>query len=163
MQRAGKTSVLLLFFCPLLFCLFSFSVHAAEKPLPFREDAGLTKAEYLLSVGQYSAALETANAVLVRHPESADAYTYQAYAYHSLGEMASAKKSLEKALLLNPKHLGANKYLGDMYLEAGDVSRALEQLQVIRMTCGQADCAELTALESEIDDYKKGGGTPEKN
>ena len=137
-----------------LLCWAFLSISAAHAETPYREDSGLTKAEYLLSVGKWSAALETANAVLQRHPDNADAYTYRGYAYHALGETAQAKKSLEKALLINPKHLGANKYLADMYLEAGDMPRALDQLQVIRLTCGASDCEEMRVLQEEIDAYK---------
>ena len=132
---------------------FAASGHAE---MPYREDAGLTKTEHFLSTGKYSAALDEATGVLARHPESADAYTYRAYAYHSLGEMAKATKDLKTALKLNPTHLGANKYLANMYLEEGDMARALEQLQVMRLTCGRANCAEIDALESEIDGYKDG-------
>jgi tetratricopeptide (TPR) repeat protein len=124
--------------------------------IPYREDSGLTKTEYLISVGQYSAAIHTADDVLARHSQNADAYTYRGYAYYRLGDFAKAAGSYRKALILNPTHLGANKYLADMYLEAGDVSRALEQLQVIRMTCGNTDCAELNDLERSIDKFKQG-------
>jgi tetratricopeptide (TPR) repeat protein len=134
---------------------------AAEKEIPFREDSGLSKTEYLLSAGQFTAALDTVDDVLKRHPGNADAYTYRGYAYYHLGEFAAAAKSFRTALQLNPTHFGANKYLADMYLDAGKVSQALEQLQVIRMTCGYTDCAELRALQHEIDQYKR-GSPPEK-
>lgn len=138
-----------------MFVLF-VSPAAAEKEIPFREDSGLTKAEYLLSAGQFSAALDTAGDVLKRHPANADAYTYRGYAYYRLGDNANASKNFHTALTLNPAHLGANKYVASMYLDAGDVPRALEQLQVIRMTCGRLDCEELNALEHEIDEYQQG-------
>jgi len=144
----------------LLVCLMlsaALPARAAEPEIPFREDSGLTKAEYFLSAGKFSAALDTVGEVLERHPQNADAYTYRGYAYYRLGDVANAAKSFRTALLLNPAHLGANKYLGDMYLEAGDVARALEQLQVIRMTCGLTDCAELRALEGEIDQRRRSG------
>jgi tetratricopeptide (TPR) repeat protein len=136
---------------------------AAGNEIPFREDSGLTKAEYFLSAGQFSAALDTVNEVLKRHPQNADAYTYRGYAYYRLGDIANAAKSFRTALILNPAHLGANKYLADMFLEAGDVARALEQLQVIRLTCGLTDCAELRALESEIDQRRRSGPAEKKN
>ncbi len=129
---------------------------AAQKEIPFREDAGLTKAEYLLSAGQFSAALDTAGEVLLRHPDNADAYTYRGYAYSRLGETAEAAKNFKKALLLNPTHLGANYYLAGLYLDSGDVQRAIEQLQVIRMACGHTDCEELRSLERDIDRFKRG-------
>jgi Flp pilus assembly protein TadD len=153
--------------CAVLFACLVFSAAtpapAAETETPFREDSGLTKAEYLLSAGQFSAALDTVNDVLQRHPENADAYTYRGYAYYRLGEVAKAAKSFRTALTLDPAHLGANKYLADMYLAAGDVARALEQLQVIRMTCGLTDCEELRTLEREIDQHRNDGPAEKKN
>jgi tetratricopeptide (TPR) repeat protein len=128
----------------------------AERELVFREDSGLTKAEYFLATGKYTAAIDTAGEVLVRHPSNADAYTYRGYALARLGQTAEAKKSFEKALQISPGHLGANKYLADIYLQSGDTARALEQLQVIRMTCGRTDCEELNALARAIDQHKKG-------
>ncbi len=133
------------------------SASADDKEMIFRADSGLTKAEYLLAVGQYSAAIDTANQVLSRHPADADAYTYRGYALYRLGQNAEAAKNFKMALQLNPMHLGANKYLADTYLQSGDVSRALEQMQVIRMACGRADCEELNSLEREIDQYKSSG------
>lgn len=135
--------------------LMVFPALAADQDMIFREDSGLSKAEYLLSVGHFSAALDTANNVLKRHPGSADAYTYRGYAYYKLGEKTEAAKNFRLALKLNPVHLGANKYLADIYLDNGDVARALEQLQVIRLTCGRTDCEELNTLQREIDQYKK--------
>jgi Tfp pilus assembly protein PilF len=134
---------------------------AADREIIFREDSGLTKTEYFLAVGQYSAAIDTANEVLTRHPQNADAYTYRGYALVKLGQSKEAAKNFKKALLLDPNHLGANKYLADIYLQQGDVSRALEQLQVIRMTCAHTDCEEQDALAREIDQYKS-GSKPDK-
>lgn len=144
-------------FCFLTLMLQGISIAiAAERGVPFREDSGLTKAEYLLSAGQFSAALNTANNVLVRHPNNADAYTYRGYAYYRLSETSNALRNFKKALIINPTHLGANAYLAKIYLDKGDMSRALEQMQVIRMTCGHTDCEELNMLENEIDKYKRG-------
>ena len=140
--------------------LVTTSAAAAEKEIPFREDSGLTKAEYLLSAGQFSAALETVNDVLKRHPDNADAYTYRGYAYYRLGEMAEAAKNFRAALKINPAHLGANKYTATLYLDAGNVAQAFEQLQVIRMICGHSDCEERDALEREIDRFRHGDKKP---
>ncbi|MBU6476028.1 MAG: tetratricopeptide repeat protein [Alphaproteobacteria bacterium] len=122
----------------------------------FRQDAGLTNAEYYLANGKYSAAILAADGVLQRHPGSADAYTYRGYALDRLGQTDAAEKDFKSALAADPSHLGANAYLAEVYLQKGEVARAIEQMQVIRMTCGRTVCAELTAVESEIDRYKSG-------
>lgn len=146
----------ILFSLALLAFMSASPAFAANREIILRDDAGLTKTEYLLAVGKYTAAIDTANEVLMRHPSNADAYTYRGYAYEHLGQIAEAVKDFEKALLIDPAHLGANKYLADIYLQQGKVSRALEQMQVIRMTCGQLDCEELDELQREIDQYKNG-------
>lgn len=138
--------------------LFFWGASALAEPsyeLPFRRDAGLTKAEYLISVENYAAAIETANDVLARHPTDADAFTYRGYAYLKLEQGEKAAADFKRALAADPAHLGANKYLAETYLAAGDAARALEQLQVIRAVCGLADCEELRVLEREIDTFKK--------
>ena len=141
----------------LITLLFAASpAFSADKEMIFREDSGLTKTEYFLAVGQFSAAIDATCEVLMRHPNNADAYTYRGYALARLGQNAEATKNFKKALLIDPTHLGANKYLADIYLQSGDVSLALEQMQVIRMTCGQSDCEELHALQREIDQFKSG-------
>ena len=153
--------IFLFSFVLIIATFISSSSFATNKEMIFREDSGLTKTEYFLAVGQYSAALDETGKVLTRHPNNADAYTYRGYAYIRLGQTAEAAKNFKKALLIDPAHLGANKYLADIYLQSGDVSRALEQLQVIRMTCVQTDCEELDALAREIDQFKS-GSKPDK-
>ncbi len=129
---------------------------ARANELIFRQDAGLTNAEYYLANGKYSAAILSARSVLQRHPTSADAYTYLGYALDRLGQTDAAEKDFKQALAIDPTHLGANAYLAKIYLQKGEMSRAIEQMQVIRMTCGRTICAELESVESAIDNYKSG-------
>ncbi len=131
-------------------------VPARADELIFRQDAGLTNTEYYLANGKYSAAVLSAKNVLQRHPASADAYTYLGYALDQLGQTDAAEKDFKQALTIDPTHLGANAYLAKVYLQKGEMARAIEQLQVIRMTCGRTICAELESVESAIDQYKSG-------
>lgn len=140
----------------LAFCLFMPLAAQADGEMIYREDSGLIKTEYLLASGKYSAALDTANDILARRPNSADAYTYKGYALLHLGQKTEAAKNFKQALAINPTHLGANKYLADIYLDEGNVARAIEQLQVIRMACGESDCAEVRSLQLAIDQNKAG-------
>ncbi len=129
---------------------------AKKNQVPFREDSGLITAEYYLSTGKYSQALSVLNAVLSRHPMSADAYTYRGYAYYRLGDRKKARENYAKAISINPKHLGANRYIAQSYLDAGNLARAVEQMQVIRLTCGDSNCEELDELEAAVNRYKRG-------
>lgn len=149
----------------LLLALSSPPAAAQESPpkkaeVPFREDSGLITAEFYLATGKYAQALETLAAVLARHPESADAYTYRGFAYHKLGDMKKAKENYSRAMKINPAHLGANRYMASLYLAEGDLGRAVEQMQVIRMVCADLSCAELDELEAEVNRHKSGQAEP---
>jgi Tfp pilus assembly protein PilF len=152
-----------------LFLLLSSSAFAAEeavpvteaqtvqpRPLPPRSDSGLVKAEGQLAEGKYMQAIQTLSGVLTRHPSSADALAYIAAAWGALGDDAKAQVFIDRALKYDPTHLGANKVRAEVYLNAGDFQRALEQLQVIRMICGDTDCAEMDELQAEMNRFKKG-------
>ena len=136
--------------------LFSLPARAEEAPPPLRADAGLAVAESQLAQEKYMQALQTLGGVLKRRPEDADALTYIAYAWMSIGETAKAEEYLGRALKRDPRHLGANKYKADLLLEAGEFQRALEQLQVLRLICANTDCAEINALQAELNRHKKG-------
>lgn len=143
-----------------LCCLFSAPSAAEDSvrikaEVPYREDSGLTKAEYYLAKEKYAEALEEAEGVLKRHPSSADAYTYAGLAYMNLGDEEKAESRFKKAIAANATHLGANKYLADIYIAKGDLARALEQMQVLRMTCDDKGCPELLELQSSLNKAKK--------
>lgn len=138
-----------------LWVLFSVPALADKKEnVPFRADSGLISAEYYLATGKYAEALTVLGGVLQRHPNSADAYTYRGYAYDRLGDKSKARENYQKALLLEQDHLGANRYLAGIFLQEGDLTRALEQMQVIRMICGDTACEELDDLRSEINQFQ---------
>jgi Tfp pilus assembly protein PilF len=128
----------------------------ASRTPPFRADAGLTKAEGQLAEGKFMQALETLGIVMNHRPGDADALTYTGYAWYQLGDAGKATQYFDRALRYDPKHLGANFYRALVYLDDGDFPRALEQAQVLRMTCGNGDCPELDALQSEMNKAKMG-------
>ncbi len=124
--------------------------------VPFREDAGLITAEYYLATGKYAQALEVIGGVIQRHPDSADAYTYRGFAFERLGDVKKAEENYKHAIEVEPTHLGANRYLAGMYLRRGDLNKAMDILQVIRMTCGDVACEELDELQADINHYRNG-------
>lgn len=148
----------------LMFALLDTPALAAEPApevpkkaeVPFREDSGLITAEYYLATGKYAQALDVVAGVLARHPSSADAYTYRGFAYERLGDYKKAKTAYARALEVDPTHLGANRYLAGLYLKEEDLARAMDQLQVIRMVCGDVACQELDELQADINRYKAG-------
>ena len=124
--------------------------------VPYREDAGLITAEYYLATGKYAQALDVVGGVIQRHPDSADAYTYRGFAFERLGDVKKAKEAYKHALELEPTHLGANRYLAAVYLKEGDLAKAMDVLEVIRMTCGEIACEELDDLQADINHYRNG-------
>ncbi|MEZ0223566.1 MAG: tetratricopeptide repeat protein [Alphaproteobacteria bacterium] len=124
--------------------------------VPFREDSGLISAEYYIATGKYAQSLDVLSGVLARHPGSADAYTYRGYAYEKLGDYKKAQAAYARAIDIDPTHLGANRYLAGLYLKQEDLARAMDQLQVIRMVCGDVACQELDELQADINRYKAG-------
>lgn len=158
MQKSLMFAALFCAFFPLASLpVFAEDGLALKAEIPYREDAGLSKAEYYIAKEKYSEAIAETAAVLKRHPRSADAYTYMGFAYDRLGDAKKAAEYFRRALLISPAHLGANKYLADIYLSEGNLALAMEQMQVIRLTCGNADCPELNALQSGINSFRKSG------
>jgi tetratricopeptide (TPR) repeat protein len=153
--------LLLLILSPLSFAAAQEAEAPKKAEVPFREDSGLITAEFYLATGKNAQALEVLAGVLARHPASADAYDYRGFAYERLGDMKKAKESYARALEINPAHLGANRYLAGIYLQEGNLSRAIEQMQVIRMICGDIACAELDELSAEVNRYKAGQKEPQ--
>lgn len=143
----------------MIICLTGTASMADSPSLPLREDSGLTKTEALLANANYSAAVESADDVLKRHENNADALTYKGYAYFMLGEKENARKYFEYALKVNPAHLGANKYMASLYIEEGELDRAFEQMQAVRMICGATDCEEARLIQFEINKSKDKKGS----
>lgn len=130
--------------------------------VPFRQDSGLTKAEYFIATGKYAQALAESAGVIKRQGPNADAYTYLGLSYQRLGDAKKARENYQRALQLAPTHLGANAYLAQMFIDDGDMPKALEQMQVLRAVCGVSACEELVELESALNAARKGVGAPSK-
>lgn len=124
--------------------------------VPFRQDSGLTKAEYFIATHKYAQAINEAEGVVKRQGPNADAYTYAGIAYERLGDGQKAFDNFRRALMVSQTHLGANTYLMQHYIAAGDMPKAIEQLQVIRAVCGASGCEELAEAESAVNAAKRG-------
>lgn len=152
-----RTFIVFIFTCLMMLSL-TLPVAAEEAKggnVPFRADSGLITAEYYLATGKFTQALSVLKGVLDRHPQNADAFAYQGYAWQNLGDMKKAEESYTRALGIDPTHLGAQKYMGNIHLSKNDMARAMESLQALRITCGVGGCEELDEMESDINRYKK--------
>ncbi len=130
--------------------------------VPFRQDSGLTKAEYFIATQKYAQAINEAEGVVKRHGPNADAYAYAGLAYARLGDEKKSFDNYRRALMVSPTHLGANTYLMQHYIDSGNMPKAIEQLQVIRSVCGASGCEELYEAESAINAAKRGDAPAKK-
>lgn len=143
----------------LITCLLSATAQAevtVRDNVPFRQDSGLTKAEYFISTQKYAQAINEAEGVVKRHGPNADAYAYAGLAYDRLGDTKKAFDNYRRALMVSQTHLGANTYMMQYYIANDNMPKAIEQLQVIRAVCGTAGCEELYEAESAINAAKRG-------
>lgn len=149
----------------ILILLLTTSVRAevtVRDNVPFRQDSGLTKAEYFIATQKYAQAINEAEGVVKRHGPNADAYAYAGLAYTRLGDDKKALDNFRRALMVSPTHLGANTYLMQHYLANNNMPKAIEQLQVIRSVCGASGCEELYEAESAINAAKRGEAPAKK-
>lgn len=150
----------------LLACVLLPAIALAEVSVrdnvPFRQDSGLTKAEYFISTQKYAQAIAEAEAVVKRHGPNADAYAYAGLAYQKLGDDKKAVDNYRRALMVSQTHLGANTAMMHHYIASGNMPKAIEQLQVIRAVCGTAGCEELYEAESAINAAKQGSKPAQK-
>jgi Tfp pilus assembly protein PilF len=139
-----------------LFCVLIFIPAAAHAVKPFRADAALTKAESQIAAEKYMQAVETLVPVLKRRPADPDALTYVGYIWMQMGDNAKAAQYIGRALKYDPRHLGANAYRAELFIAEKKLDRAIEQMQALRVACGLDDCAELDAVQSQINAARKG-------
>lgn len=128
---------------------------AEQAARPSRSDSMLDFAADLIARKKYAQAISVLEDVLKRNPANADAYTYMGFANLQLGDLSAAESKLRLALKIDSRHLGANQHLGEVFAKRGKVSRALDQLTVLKMLC-RTSCPEKEALESAINRAGKG-------
>jgi tetratricopeptide (TPR) repeat protein len=102
--------------------LFAGVTSAAEKGSPpAGKDQGeaarlFAEAAQDVNGGQYAAAIEKYNAILLLQPNSPEALSNLGVAYHLAERFGEAVETLQKALRLNPDLIPANLILGMDYV-----------------------------------------------
>jgi tetratricopeptide (TPR) repeat protein len=117
--------------------LFAGVTSAAEKGSPpAGKDQGeaarlFAEAAQDVNGGQYAAAIEKYNAILLLQPNSPEALSNLGVAYHLAERFGEAVETLQKALRLNPDLIPANLILGMDYVRLGRPQEALEPLRQV--------------------------------
>jgi len=118
------------------------------------ESAALyAQAQAAIAAGDYAAAIDPLQEIVVAEPGNADAYNLLGYASRSLERYNDATEYYKRALASDPEHLGANEYYGELMLTLGNLAGAEERLAVLDEVC-YLGCDEYDALEAAIEDYK---------
>jgi len=85
------------------------------------------------------------------YDDNADVATLIGYASRKLGRYDDAKFWYERALAADPNHAVTWSYYGMWQAEQGNVLKARDDLEKVRLICGNTDCREYRALKDVID------------
>ena len=97
----------------------------------------------------YEAGIATLRAM--GYDDNPDVATLIGYASRRLGRYEDAKYWYDKALAADPNHAVTWSYYGMWHAEQGNVLKAKEDLEKVRMICGDTACKEYVALKAVID------------
>jgi tetratricopeptide (TPR) repeat protein len=88
------------------------------------------------------------------YDDNADVATLIGYASRKLGRYDDAKLWYERALAADPNHAVTWSYYGMWHAEQGNLLKAKDDLEKVRLICGNTDCREYRALKDVIDGTK---------
>jgi len=106
-------------------------------------------ARKLIVSGRYAAGIAAMHAIgKDDHPDVA---TYIGYADRKLGKYDESKYWYEKALAADPDHVRTWSYYGMWQMEQGNRLKAEDDLQKVKLLCGNTSCEEYRELKEVID------------
>ena len=85
------------------------------------------------------------------YDDNADVATLLGYASRELGRYDDAKFWYERALAADPNHAVTWSYYGMWQAEQGNVLKAKDDLEKVRLSCGNTDCRAYKMLKDVID------------
>ena len=85
------------------------------------------------------------------YDDNPDVATLIGYASRKLGRYDDAKSWYEKALAADPNHALTWSYYGAWQAEQGNLLKAKDDLEKVRVICGNTDCAPYRKLKGVID------------
>jgi tetratricopeptide (TPR) repeat protein len=87
----------------------------------------------------------------IGYDEHPDIANYIGYAYRRLGDFDDARIWYEKALAADPNHVRTWSYYGMLQVEEGNRLKALDDLQKVKLICGNTSCRAYVELKAVID------------
>jgi len=127
--------------------------NVADEQQQQRADAeflrGYRAARQLILAGDYKAGIAAMHAL--GRDEHPDVANYIGYSYRKMGDYADAKIWYEKALAADPDHVRTWSYYGMWQMEQGNRLKALDDLQKVKLICGNTSCEEYRELKAVID------------
>jgi len=106
-------------------------------------------ARQLILAGNYDAGIAAMHALgRDDHPDVAN---YIGYSYRRLGNYEQSKVWYERALASDPDHVRTWSYYGMWQMEQGNRLKALDDLQKVKLICGNTTCEEYRELKAVID------------
>jgi tetratricopeptide (TPR) repeat protein len=85
------------------------------------------------------------------YDDNADVATLLGYASRKLGRYDEAKLWYERALAADPNHAVTWSYYGMWQAEQGNLLKAKDDLEKVRLICGDTDCRPYRMLKDVID------------
>ena len=106
-------------------------------------------ARELILAGNYQAGIAAMHALgRDNHPDVAN---YIGYSYRRMGNYEQSKVWYERALASDPNHVRTWSYYGMWQMEQGNRLKALDDLQKVKLICGNTSCEEYRQLKAVID------------
>lgn len=106
-------------------------------------------ARQLILAGDYQGGIAAMHALgRDAHPDVAN---YIGYAYRKLGDFKDSQVWYEAALKADPNHVRTWSYYGMWQMEQGNRLKALDDLQKVKLICGNTACEEYRELKAVID------------
>jgi tetratricopeptide (TPR) repeat protein len=113
----------------------------------FKQD--YRSARLVVLAGNYRGGIKAMHAL--GHDDNADVANYIGYAYRRLGNYQQSKVWYEKALAADPNHVRTWSYYGMWQMEQGNRLKALDDLQKVKLICGNTGCEAYRQLKDVID------------
>jgi tetratricopeptide (TPR) repeat protein len=87
----------------------------------------------------------------IGHDENPDVANYIGYAYRKMGDYKDSQIWYEAALKADPNHVRTWSYYGMWQMEQGNRLKALDDLQKVKLICGDTSCEAYKELKAVID------------
>ena len=106
-------------------------------------------ARELILDGRYQAGIDAMHAL--GRDDNPDVANYIGYAYRKMGNYEQSQVWYEAALKVDPNHTRTWSYYGMWQMEQGNRLKAEDDLQKVKLLCGNTDCKEYIELKAVID------------